>query len=75
MKEQELKQFEINEHKNSSWNDWLTMYARGWNIYTGQKAAIESITLKQLNDFMKKQLLPTVKKNQNLTVMEGVEKK
>ena len=75
VKEQELKQFEINEHKNSSWNDWLTMYARGWNIYTCQKAAIESITLKQLNDFMKKQLLPTVKKNQNLTVMEGVEKK
>ncbi len=44
-------------------------------MYTGRKAAIEKVTLKDLNDFMKKQLLPQAEKNRIQTVMEGVEQK
>ena len=52
-----------------------SMYNRGFNMYTGRKAAIEKVTLKDLNDFMKKQLLPQAEKNRIQTVMEGVEQK
>lgn len=70
-----LKQYDINVRNNQYWLNWIGLYNRGFNMYTGRKAAIEKVTLKDLNDFMKKQLLPQAEKNRIQTVMEGVEQK
>ncbi len=75
VKEAMLKQYDINVRNNQYWLNWIGLYNRGFNMYTGRKAAIEKVTLKDLNDFMKKQLLPQAEKNRIQTVMEGVEQK
>lgn len=75
VKEAMLKQYDIHVRNNQQWMNWLNLDNRGFNMYTGRKAAIEKVTLKVLNDFMKKQILPIVQKNRIQTVMEGVEEK
>lgn len=75
VKEAMLKQYDIHVRNNQQWMGWLNLDNRGFNMYSGRKAAIEKVTLKDLNDFMQKQLLPYVQKNRIQTVMEGIEEK
>lgn len=53
VKEAMLKQLEIQERKNSFWDDVLMSYYRGVDLITDRKAAIESVSLSDLNKFMK----------------------
>ncbi len=52
-KEAMVKQYEINERTNSYWTSVLPLYLRGYNTITGMKEAINSVTLDELNAFMK----------------------
>ncbi len=72
VKEATLKQFDIRERKNNVWLSQLMLLGFGYDSFTKQKAAIENLTLKDFNTFLKKQILPMVKKNRINTVMEGV---
>lgn len=53
VKEAMLKQYDIQVRKNSYWDSNLMAYVRGVDLITENKAAIESITLEDLNKFMK----------------------
>ena len=72
VKEAAIKQLENRERTNSFWSSNLVLIGYGYDTVTGRRAAIENVTLKSLNDFMKKNILPQVKKNRVATVMEGV---
>lgn len=52
-KEAALKQYEINVRTNSYWKNNLSAYERGINMISGEREAIESVTLPELNKFMK----------------------
>lgn len=69
-KEAMLKQLDINERSNKYWDSNIMLLARGIDNVTGERAAIEGITLQGLNDFMKKLYDG---KNFLQVVMEGVE--
>lgn len=70
VKEAMLKQLEINVEKNNYWSNGIISYLRGRDTVTGQKEAIEKITLQDLNAFMK-----TLYNGNNRiqVIMEGVE--
>ena len=65
-----VKQFEINERTNEYWNNAVIAKLRGFDVYTGRLATMQSLTLEQLNAFMK-----TLYNGQNQiqVVMDGVE--
>ena len=69
-KEAMIKQLDINERSNKYWDSNIMLLARGIDNVTGERAAIEGITLQGLNDFMKKLYDG---KNFLQVVMEGVE--
>ena len=69
VKEAMLKQLEINVRKNSYWDDGIVDYLRGFDMLTGHKEAIESVTLDSLNSFMKNLYDG---KNRIQIIMEGV---
>lgn len=70
VKQAMLKQLEINVRTNNYWNSTLTPYLRGFDLITGYKDSLESITLADLNKFMKGFYNG---KNRIEVVMEGVE--
>lgn len=70
VKEAMLKQLEINLEKNSYWSEGIVSYLRGFDTVTGEKEAIENITLDKLNKFMKDIYDG---KNRIQVIMEGVE--
>ncbi|MBD5195167.1 MAG: insulinase family protein [Bacteroidales bacterium] len=53
VKEAALKQYEIKERSNNFWSNNLFRYEKGLDDITNHKAAIENLTLEQLNAFMK----------------------
>lgn len=53
VKEAALKQYEIKERSNNFWSNNLFRYEKGLDDVTNHKAAIENLTLEQLNAFMK----------------------
>lgn len=48
-----MNQYDINLRKNNSWDSWLTSYVIGRDKITGQKAAIENLTLEEFNAWLK----------------------
>ena len=72
VKEATMKQYEINVRKNGYWLSNLVMYLRGYDNITNNKAAIEGMTLENLNSFMKDLYNG---KNRIQVIMEGVEEK
>lgn len=72
VKEAALKQYENNSRTNGYWNSNLLSYARGWNMVSNHRAAIENLTLADFNKFMKSLYNG---KNRIQVVMEGVEAK
>ncbi len=70
VKQAMLKQLEINEKTNGYWNSNLMTYLRGTDMINGMRQSIESITLADLNKFMKSFYNG---KNRIEVVMEGVE--
>ncbi len=70
VKQAMLKQIEINVRTNNYWNSSLMTYLRGFDMITGYAETIESITLADLNKFMKGLYDG---KNRIEVVMEGVE--
>lgn len=69
VKEAALKQYEINVKKNSYWQNNLVTLSRGWNMISGHRQAIESLTLADFNKFMKDLYNG---QNRVQVVMEGV---
>lgn len=69
VKEAMLKQLEINIEKNAYWSDGIFSYLRGFDTVSGQREAIEKITLQDLNKFMKNLYNG---KNRIQVIMEGV---
>ncbi len=53
VKEAMLKQYDIQVRKNSYWDNNIMAYLRGADLISEHKSAIESITLDDLNKFMK----------------------
>lgn len=53
VKEAALKQYEIKERSNNFWSNNLFRYEKGLDDITNHKAAIDNLTLEQLNAFMK----------------------
>ncbi|MDE6142669.1 MAG: insulinase family protein, partial [Muribaculaceae bacterium] len=53
VKEAMLKQYEIQVRKNSYWDSNLMTYLRGHDMITDHRSAIESVSLDDLNKFMK----------------------
>lgn len=72
VKEAALKQYENNSRTNAYWNNNLLSYARGWDMISNHRAAIENLTLADFNKFMKGLYDG---KNRIQVVMEGVEAK
>ena len=72
VKEAALKQYEINVRTNRYWLNNLQLNARGWDMITGNRDAIEKLTLKEFNAFMKKLW---DKKNRIQIIMTGVPEK
>lgn len=69
-KEAMLKQLDIQERSNEYWDNALTLKLRGIDNVTGYRAALEALTLSDLNAFMKSL---NTDKNRIQVVMEGVE--
>ena len=69
VKEAMLKQLEINIEKNAYWSDGIFSYLRGFDTVSGEREAIEKITLQDLNKFMKNLYNG---KNRIQVIMEGV---
>lgn len=72
VKEAMLKQLEINVEKNGYWVGGILNSLRGFNTVTGMKETIESVTLSDLNSFMKTLYNG---KNRIQVIMEGVDAK
>lgn len=72
VKEAAMKQYEINVRNNSYWTNNLLMLEKGIDDITNHKAAIENLTLADLNKFMKGLYNG---KNRIEVIMEGVEAK
>ncbi|MDE6338646.1 MAG: insulinase family protein, partial [Muribaculaceae bacterium] len=72
VKEATLKQYEIGVRQNGYWLNNLMSYQRGFDNITNHKAAIEGLTLEDLNNFMKTLYNG---KNRIQVIMEGVEEK
>ena len=53
VKEAALKQYENNVRTNNYWNNSLLLLERGFNTITDHRAAIESLTLDEFNNFIK----------------------
>lgn len=53
VKQAMIKQIEINVRTNNYWNSNLMTYLRGFDVITDYQKTIESITLADLNKFMK----------------------
>jgi len=53
VKEAAVKQYENSIRNNSYWDSMLLSYERGFDMITGYKAALENLTLADLNTFMK----------------------
>jgi len=53
VKQAMLKQHEIQVRKNAYWDDIMMTYMRGYNLVNGYEETIESVTLEDLNKFMK----------------------
>ncbi len=70
VKEAMLKQHEINVEKNNYWANGILAHLRGFNTVIGEREAIESVTLEDLNKFMKNLYNG---KNRIQVIMEGVE--
>lgn len=70
VKEAALKQYENNVRTNSYWDNNLLLIERGIDNVTGHRAAIENVTLEDINAFMKKL---NTGKNRIQVIMEGVE--
>lgn len=69
VKEAMMKQYEIQVRKNSYWDNNIMSYLRGVDLISGQKSAIESVTLEDLNRFMKNIYNG---KNRVQVIMEGI---
>lgn len=69
VKEAAVKQCEIEERTNEYWNNGLRLLGCGFNTLSDRKAAIQSITLSQFNQFMKNLYNGN---NKIEVVMEGV---
>jgi zinc protease len=67
-----MKQYEINVRNNGYWENNLLNYEKGFDDITNHKAAIENLTLEELNKFMKNLYNG---KNRIEVIMEGVEAK
>lgn len=72
VKEATMKQYEINVRNNGYWENNLLNYEKGFDDITNHKAAIENLTLEELNKFMKNLYNG---KNRIEVIMEGVEAK
>lgn len=72
VKEATMKQYEINVRNNGYWENNLLMLEKGIDGITNHKAAIENLTLEDLNKFMKDLYNG---KNRIEVIMEGVEAK
>lgn len=72
VKEATMKQYEINVRNNGYWENNLLNLERGFDDITNHKAAIENLTLEDLNKFMKNLYNG---KNRIEVIMEGVEAK
>lgn len=53
VKEAAIKQLDIMEHNNDYWLNGLLSAERGYNTLSGRRQAVESLTLADLNAFMK----------------------
>ncbi len=72
VKEQMLKEYETNQRENSYWHGAETDYLLyGHNTIAGTKEAIESLSSRQIKDFVSKYVL---KQNNNLKVVIEPEK-
>lgn len=69
VKEAMIKQYEIKERNNSYWDSVLLAYLRGYDMITGYREALDSLTLADFNAFMKTLYNG---KNRIQVVMEGV---
>ncbi len=69
VKQAMIKQIEINVRTNQYWNSNLMTYLRGFDVITDYQKTIESITLADLNKFMKGLYNG---KNRIQVIMEGV---
>lgn len=69
VKQAMLKQYEIQIRKNSYWDSNIMSYLRGFDLIKGYKETIESVTLEDLNKFMKGIYDG---KNRIQVIMEGV---
>ena len=69
VKEAMLKQYDIQLRENAYWQDALMSYYRGFDLIDGYRQAIESVTLDDLNKFMKNLYNG---KNRVQVVLEGV---
>lgn len=72
VKEATMKQYEINVRNNGYWENNLLNLERGFDDITNHKAAIENLTLEDLNKFMKNLYNG---KNRIEVIMEGIEAK
>lgn len=53
VKEAAVKQFEIQVRNNAYWDSALVAYAKGVDMISGYKEALDGLTLAKFNDFMK----------------------
>lgn len=72
VKEATMKQYEMNVRNNGYWENNLVMLEKGFDDISGHKAAIENLTLQELNKFMKNLYNG---KNRIEVIMEGIESK
>lgn len=72
VKEANMKQYEISVRTNGYWQNSLMLLERGFDNITNNKAAIENLTLTDLNKFMKNLYNG---KNRIEVIMEGVQSK
>lgn len=72
VKEANIKQYEMAVRSNAYWENNLLYLEKGIDNITNHKAAIENLTLEDLNKFMKNLYNG---KNRILVIMEGVEAK
>lgn len=69
VKQAMIKQYEIQVRKNAYWDNNIMAYLRGFDYINGYKETLESITLDELNKFMKGIYDG---KNRIQVIMEGV---
>lgn len=69
VREAALKQLDIEERTNKYWRDNLLSFYRGYNLISGHRAALQNMTLADLNAFMKSL---NIDQNRIQVVMNGV---